>query len=630
MSTANWKVTIVTELEPYDDLLAQTLNYIEKISQAAKQTVQAHYIGEGSELDMYFSVLRNELMFINRTREEIFKKMYQYKILSHTNIDKVKRKKKAIIPIVGQIYSFMFGLTTEKDLNDIRKAINNLSDNQQKMKHVVEEGLTIINKSKNEIKQNRERLNIINNGVADLYNRLNAMTNQTKQNYMKMNYLIYHFFQIEALVSNAQELVIELVHHYTELKNQIDLLSLGKVTPGVISPRDFEKTLTHIKNKLPRGLQLAIDPRISLWSLYQVVSASAIIIDNRLVTVLDIPLIDRKEKMDVYKVINLPLPNLKVKNYRVRNPNKFMVASYELESDFFAIDKSRTKYTLLEEKDIINCVGPGVSFCKFLHPLYPTNVNKFCVIALFMSNEKMIRESCITKIRTKGILPMAKIIRPGLWAVTLREKLVFTITCENNKTLDSVTQALTPPIDKIELYPGCVAYSTEIMLPNFNLLTSREELIPDFHFKIDNKSFELWEPFHDQVEGEDIKWDLSALEDVEELNMGELIRTLKGVQPTHVALKSYWTVWNTVITILIVGGVIALVVYCVIKHFKNRIHTPPVIINEVVKSVSLPVMEKVENKLVKRAISSSMELSLDKEHGHFNVYPRNLSGERLS
>ena len=555
--------------------------------------------------------------------------MYQYKLLSHTNNGKGKRKKKAIIPIIGDFYSLAFGLTTEKDLNDIRKAINNLSDNQQKMKHIVEKGLTIINKTRNEIKQNRERLNIINNGIAKLYNRLNAMTKQTKQNYMKLNYLILHFFQVEALVNNAQELVIELVQHYTELKNEIDILTIGKITPGVISPTDFEDILTRIKDKLPRGLQLAIDPIINLWSLYQIISSKAMILDNKLVTVLDIPLVDRKEKMDIYRVINLPLPNLKMRNYRVRHPNKFMVANYELETEFFAIDKSRTKYTLLEEKDTINCAASREGFCKFLHPLYPTNVNKFCVIALFMSDDRMISESCVTKIRTKGVLPMAKIIKPGLWAVSMREKLVFTITCEYNNTIESFTRVLVPPIDKIELFLGCTAYSTEMILPNFNLLTSREELTPNFHFELNNKSFELWEPLHRVFEGEDIKWNLSALDDIEELNMGELIQTLKEVKPVQVDMKSYWTIWNTVLTVIIVGGVIMFMIYCGIKYFKTRAQTPPMIIRDVVKSISLPVIGKSEVKLAKREINSSIDMSLDNEHGHFDVYPKTMSEERM-
>ena len=168
-----------------------------------------------------------------------------------------------------------------------------------------------------------------------------------------------------------------------------------------------------------------------------------------------------------------------------------MVANYELESEFFVIDKSRTKYALLEENDTVNCAGLGVGFLK-LHPLYPTNVNKFCVIALFMSNDNMIRESCVTKIRTKWILLVAKIIRQGLWAVTLREKNCVYNYMRNNKTLGSFTQVLIPPIDKVEFSPGCVVYSTKMTLPNLNLLFSREELI-------------VWARFY-EVSGNTTEW----------------------------------------------------------------------------------------------------------------------------
>ena len=48
MTTAKWRVTLVTGLRPYDSLLANTLNYITQIENISKHTVQAHYIGKGS------------------------------------------------------------------------------------------------------------------------------------------------------------------------------------------------------------------------------------------------------------------------------------------------------------------------------------------------------------------------------------------------------------------------------------------------------------------------------------------------------------------------------------------------------------------------------------------------------
>ena len=122
-------------------------------------------------------------------------------------------------------------------------------------------------------------------------------------------------------------MVIELIQHYEDLKDQIDLLSLGKLTPGVIAPDEFRSILLHIKEKLPKNLLLAMEPLTNLWSFYQIVSSNAVIIDNKLVILLNIPLIDRSDKMDIYRVINLPLPNLKIRDKQQKNVRQTLVAN---------------------------------------------------------------------------------------------------------------------------------------------------------------------------------------------------------------------------------------------------------------------------------------------------------------
>ena len=140
---------------------------------------------------MHFSVLQNELRFINKTRNDIFKKFIQYQSLNKNKQNNQIRRKKAVIPLVGDIYGFLFGLTTDKNLNDIRRAINDLSSNQNKIKHVVEESLTIMNKSISEVKANRARINVINKGISDLYERMNKMAKLSIKQYKRMNYFIY-------------------------------------------------------------------------------------------------------------------------------------------------------------------------------------------------------------------------------------------------------------------------------------------------------------------------------------------------------------------------------------------------------------------------------------------------------
>ena len=620
-SNAIWKLTLVSDLQPYDDIFEQTLLYIRKINKVTVHTIAAHNKGQPSEFSVHFSVVQNELKFINKTRNEIFKKFIQYQTLGRVKKYNTMRKTRAIIPIIGQIYGTLFGLSTEKDLSDIRRAINELSDNQQNIKHVIEDSLTLINKSYDEIRTNRERINLINKGISDIYTRMNRMANRTLRNYMRLNQFIYYYFQIEALVSNARQLTIELVQYYEDLKGQIDILSLGKITPGVITPDDFKHILLRINENLPKHLLLTMDPMTNLWSFYQIISSRTAIIDNKLVIILEIPLINRLEKLDIYRVTNLPLPISGVKNKKLRESNRNWVANYDLETNIFAIDKARTKYALLSENDILGCHMSKEGFCKFIHPFYPTNVNKYCVIALFLSEEKLIKERCNVKVKMKSILPMADLIRTGLWVITLRKKLTFTITCEGNKTSDYSIKIVQPPLDYINLQVGCVAYSSEIVLPSVDSFSSQEVITPNFNFNMKEQNFSIWNPINEHFRYDNVSWNLSALNDVEEINMEGLINKIKKVKPLHVDKQGSWSVWHTVIITLMIGGIIIIAAYFSIKRIRKKVNSTTMIIKEMIKAASDPTINKTNTINAKTETSISLDKINDSGSGHFNVYP---------
>lgn len=59
------------------------------------------------------------------------------------------RRRRSLLPIIGKAFSFLFRTVSESDLQGIRKNINNLANNQQKITHVVKESLTLINSTKN-------------------------------------------------------------------------------------------------------------------------------------------------------------------------------------------------------------------------------------------------------------------------------------------------------------------------------------------------------------------------------------------------------------------------------------------------------------------------------------------------
>ena len=78
------------------------------------------------------------------------------------------RKRRSLLPFIGDITSFLFGTVTGSDLNSVKRNLKLLSNNQQKLTHVMSESLTMLNVSRNEIGENRNKLNEVITAIRQL------------------------------------------------------------------------------------------------------------------------------------------------------------------------------------------------------------------------------------------------------------------------------------------------------------------------------------------------------------------------------------------------------------------------------------------------------------------------------
>lgn len=96
--------------------------------------------------------LGTEIINLRDSQQEILTTFRDVKSLN-------QRSKRALLPIVGKAFSFLFGTVSEDDLNTIRCSINNLAVNQEKVIHFVEESLTMPNTTRVEVAENRQAIN---------------------------------------------------------------------------------------------------------------------------------------------------------------------------------------------------------------------------------------------------------------------------------------------------------------------------------------------------------------------------------------------------------------------------------------------------------------------------------------
>jgi hypothetical protein len=91
------------------------------------------------------------------------------------------------------------------------------------------------------------------------------------------------------------------------LQSQINMLSLGQLSPSTINPRQSKKLLLDIKLKLPKTLTLPDDPDKILWYFYRQLTSTAIMENKRNVVAISVPLLDLKGQFEINNIFNLPL-----------------------------------------------------------------------------------------------------------------------------------------------------------------------------------------------------------------------------------------------------------------------------------------------------------------------------------
>ena len=93
---------------------------------------------------------------------------------------------------------------------------------------------------------------------------------------------------------------------------------------------------------------------------------------NKIIIVLSVPLLEVNSLMEVYEIINIPLPVSP--DIQIANATKDLTAMYSLETRGLMIDNIRTKYALLSSEELAVCGNPARNYCTPRSPIFPINL----------------------------------------------------------------------------------------------------------------------------------------------------------------------------------------------------------------------------------------------------------------
>ena len=200
------------------------------------------------------------------------------------------------------------------------------------------------------------------------------------------------------------------------LQLKLNVLSLGHLSPAVVSPTSLRKVFNEIRGHLPPTLRLPKSPRTSLWYYYKTLTCSTVFDENKIIVIINIPLVDADGQYDLYQIFNVPLPFNDTQNTN----SESVVALYDLEATHIAVAPAWNRFVVLRPDEVAQCNSPGNNICELRSPIFHANINKFCLIALFLKNKEKIHQNCHKIVKLSYLLPSAIYLTNGNWIIKHR------------------------------------------------------------------------------------------------------------------------------------------------------------------------------------------------------------------
>ena len=367
-SKSRWKLTLVEDISDFEvhtttamvqvTTLQMSLRFIR--AQMSEGTIKP-WIEELDQMIEDYSSLQSEISEVVEMGKELRK-------LESTPGN--FRKKRSLIPLIGRLTSFLFGTVSEGDLNSVKRNIHRLSNNQNRLVHVLNESLTLMNISHKDISENREKIDEILQALTGLNKELEKTRADNEAENLKLEQVVRTVIRGLAAYNRAETNILKILGQVRTVNLKLNMLAQGRLSPIVISPEMLLQVLNEIEDRLEPPYVLPRKPSKHLWHYYKTLKCSTVIHEQKLIMIIDIPLVNANSKLEIFEIFNLHLTGGKSFG--------MTTAKYKIQSKGLAINYGRTEYMLLNTHGIAVCSNIFHSYCELEKVRYMAGVNLHC------------------------------------------------------------------------------------------------------------------------------------------------------------------------------------------------------------------------------------------------------------
>ena len=227
--TGIWTV-IITLQEPqlpeeFFTFVRSTRDYISIVPES---------IGQSGKFGNYVKIWRRRLQVVTESLRNPHP-WWRYAKEDTTYKDKrllSTRRRRGLINIIGKGLSFLFGVSTEDEVKDIHKSINELAVNQQKISHDIDKFSSILNHTYDEIIANRKAINHLASNLENFQLSVNDALHTLGSAISQVQF----FQQAELLVSEIERFSQQFLQQHNHWHSRKESLELGRLSEHLLPP----------------------------------------------------------------------------------------------------------------------------------------------------------------------------------------------------------------------------------------------------------------------------------------------------------------------------------------------------------------------------------------------------------
>ena len=254
--------------------------------------------------------------------------------------------------------NFLIGTATSADLQNVKAALSKLQEVQRGMVHVLDQSITLINKTNIAVNLNRRALFRLNNATK----RIDCLVRNVQHDLLKLEPAIvfnglqsqlHHLFHLvnAALRSSRWDLL--------NLRQEIKEANHGALHLTLVPPSLLKEVLHKVAHSLLPSYVLPESIKDNLHWYYRHLKTMLLPSTNSFHIITVVPVIYQTARFTIVQAHSLP----------VYNKHTDLLAQYKLKDLYLAVSQDRQRYALLSPAAVNDCLYNDKSFCPLRVPI---------------------------------------------------------------------------------------------------------------------------------------------------------------------------------------------------------------------------------------------------------------------